>query len=467
MPRPPYYNKSGTTFTDYHSFSESDSRDDDEDSDVESLRSHSGQVERSWDSIEALDLDNENFRAGLQECLDNIQHGGSFSSFHTFESYVNPGLDISDYGSVGLPLAVRDAESITRICKQSPFGKGSQTVIDTTVRKTWELDGSQFQCLNPAWTSYLNSLVKQAIEDLGVQVKVYAEQYKLLLYEQGAFFKTHKDSEKVPGMFGTLVICLPSEHCGGDVFLVHGGKEQVLQTAPTSSFSLSMLAWYSDISHQVRPITSGYRLVLTYNLVQSQTTPKQTAAALDESYVRFGQLLATWNRRHASLEVLVYPLMHQYTEASLALRSLKGQDAARGRFLERHCRDFGVCWFLGRLINESVDEDYGDDPDSFSLNHVVSPTGVKMSSGGLDVAEDEILADINVLYDNREPDSEDEGEYTGNEAMTSARRYHDTVECSISLRCPFATNKSAGRDPNVKRGGGTNLVVFRNFVLES
>ena len=34
--------------------------------------------------------------------------------------------------------------------------------------------------------------------------------YKPLVYDMGCFFVGHSDSEKIPGMFGTLTIVLPS-----------------------------------------------------------------------------------------------------------------------------------------------------------------------------------------------------------------------------------------------------------------
>lgn len=64
--------------------------------------------------------------------------------------------------------------------------------------------------------------------------KVYAELYKLLLYEEGAFFMPHQDSEKAPGMFGTLIICLPSAHQGGELVLEHGRDKITFETSPTS-----------------------------------------------------------------------------------------------------------------------------------------------------------------------------------------------------------------------------------------
>ena len=55
-------------------------------------------------------------------------------------------------------------------------------------------------------------------------------------------------TEKAPGMFGTLVICLPSSHQGGKVELHHGEKIANYQTDKMSAFAMSYLAWY--VEHQ-------------------------------------------------------------------------------------------------------------------------------------------------------------------------------------------------------------------------
>ena len=44
-------------------------------------------------------------------------------------------------------------------------------------------------------------------------------------------------------MFGTLVICLPSEHVGGGVRLIHGKDERILESDKWSRYGVSYLAW--------------------------------------------------------------------------------------------------------------------------------------------------------------------------------------------------------------------------------
>lgn len=383
-------------------------------------------------------VDTEQFKIDLRACLDDVKHEGSFSNFLNFSSYVNPGLHIANYGSVGLPLSLRDAEAIARICSPSPFGKGDHTVIDTSVRKTWELDFTSFECRNPAWITYLDSIVKQTVKELGVQVPARVERYKLLLYETGAFFKAHKDSEKSPGMFGTLVICLPSEHTGGEVHLVHGGKTRILETAERSQYDLSTLAWYSDVQHEIKPVASGYRLVLTYNLLQDQTMPRQTASMLDEFHAKLEKLLRIWDKELHSIDKLIYPLEHQYTEATLSQKSLKGRDAAKARYIESLCTKHGVFWFLGRMTKETNEgSEYNLDEEerilSFFLDSIVTPAGGRLSVKTVDVSERQILDDAKDLYAEREADSEDEADYMGNESLPNTLRYRDTVRFRFIL----------------------------------
>ena len=131
----------------------------------------------------------------LQGILD-VQITGSFATFATCENFVPPGVVVDGIGAIRLPLSSDDAQSLIRASRRAPFGKGSQTLIDETVRKTWEIDGSQISFSNPAWPTWLEGVVKKAAKELGAAIdpgSVRAELYKMLLYEEGAMFKPHKE----------------------------------------------------------------------------------------------------------------------------------------------------------------------------------------------------------------------------------------------------------------------------------
>ena len=74
---------------------------------------------------------------------------GSYSFHRAYPNAPNPGLFLlaNNIGCVGLPLSEREAEVVKSGCRQAPFGKGERTVVDTSVRDTWEMDANQVRAI--------------------------------------------------------------------------------------------------------------------------------------------------------------------------------------------------------------------------------------------------------------------------------------------------------------------------------
>jgi len=143
-----------------------------------------------------VSFDYEALYKGLNDCLTNIKAPGSFSLSEPLKNPPNPGLYLKNGGTIGLPLSDRDAQAIVSASHRAPFGKGEQTVVDESVRKTWQLSPDEFELRNPAWVPFLKSIVAKVSAGLGVDTTgegVIAELYKLLLYDEGALFKAHQE----------------------------------------------------------------------------------------------------------------------------------------------------------------------------------------------------------------------------------------------------------------------------------
>ncbi|KAF6809483.1 2og-fe oxygenase superfamily protein, partial [Colletotrichum sojae] len=285
------------------------------------------------DTIEGWS-DRKSFEDDLCSALDNIKGTGSFASFLTtsYLSYpavrLEPGLSVRDVGPITFPLGEAQARSLIAAARQAPYGRGSETIVDTSVRNTWELDPSQFDP-SPNWPDIINRMSSKLAQDMGIDVPVVADLYKLLIYEKGAMFKAHTDTEKIPGMFGTFVVCLPCPHEGGDVVVKHRGRTKTFKTSehPRGSF----VAWYSDVSHEVLPVTSGYRVVLTYNLAVDPATPRPSASVGTADCQRLRHTLQRWLSRGVAgendrMDHVYYRLDHEYTEANISLTALKSRD---------------------------------------------------------------------------------------------------------------------------------------------
>ncbi|RYP65001.1 hypothetical protein DL771_008498 [Monosporascus sp. 5C6A] len=342
------------------------------------------------------------WKAELLRNLKAIKTFGDFACQKNHGSFVNPGLEAA--GSlIPLPLIARDAEAIKAHCQQAPFGRGDQTVVDTSVRKTWELNTEQFRCSNPAWNSYLNTLLQEVAKSLGMSANVRAEPYKLLLYEEGSFFRRHKDSEKAPD------------------------KKCVFATSGSSSFGLTALAWYSDVTHEIKEITSGYRLVLTYNIIQEDGY-KTSAGYFLRQQTHLQSLIARWRSEFPSTKRLVYRLEHKYSQQSLSLQHMKGRDKPLVHSLYDLCVKNGFYLLLANMTKREKEGDYwsvsGEDENSLQLEYLCSCDGVQVATF-FDIHIRDILGKN--PYANRRPDSEDEGQFTGNESQPVECRYHDSA----------------------------------------
>ncbi|KAF1962106.1 hypothetical protein CC80DRAFT_531084 [Byssothecium circinans] len=343
-----------------------------------------------------VDEAQQDFKTQLKTCLDGIQNDGSPWSLRTYQDYTNPSLQIDGCGLIRLPLSERDAAAI------------SKQAVPTAVGM-WALGASKVKCRNPAWTAYLDKVAGKSVGDLGVQVKAYLEARGLILYAKGASVgaETQKWQEERPRVFGTLLVCLASEHEGGAVHIVQGKQHDTLETSSTSAFDLSTLAWYSDVHPEFRPLASGYRLALVYDLMCNEegTKNKPEAAEFERRGAQMERLLTLWRDEHQDMPPLIYPLFNEYDKGKISLQTPRGPDLERCKFLERRCASNGVVWLIGTLKRRKRYIGSEDSRQKISLSgslFTFSGSNWHINLGR--VSERDILVDFDDFYC-RDPDS--------------------------------------------------------------
>ncbi|KAK5625328.1 hypothetical protein RRF57_001044 [Xylaria bambusicola] len=374
----------------------------------------------------------------LKEAIDAIETCGEFATKKQYSQYANPGIQIGE-DLISLPLDPTQVPLIRNASRQAPFGRGDKTVLDTSVRDTWELDASKFKMANPAWSTFASRVLQDVSQSLGTS-GVTMELYKLLLYEKGSFFKPHKDSEKAPGMIATLSICLPSRYKGGEVHLSHAGANRVFDTSQ-SIFDISALAWYADVTHEIKPVLEGHRLVLIYNIIQTGGGAA-SASFFSTQGRKLHNAIAQLNLHPPLPKRLLYVFDHKYSQASLRMDHLKGRDRAVGLILQEACTKNGWYMFLCNVTKTVSDEDFGyggygyeeeeeddDDDDeeqapSLAMD-IVATCDARIIASNIELEKKDILGPD--PYRERDADSQSEGEDTGNEGAPIEYRYHDSA----------------------------------------
>ena len=283
----------------------------------------------------------DSFKKAVVACLKELKGSGKFISVHTAD-FVFPGLHVAGVGEIAYPLSEAQAKALIQVARKAPFGIGSETLVDQNVRSAWEIDAGQLHFTGDRWGAFLKKVTGKVKQDLGLEdYTIAARLYKLLLYEEGDFFLPHKDSEKEKGMFGTLVIGLPSRYTGGELVVRFEGVEEVAGFASgADAYAIHYAAFYADCEHEIKPLTSGYRICLVYNLVQE----KRGKPIQLESIETFANRLAGLFKKelqHKVTKPVIILLGHQYTPENFSGDALKLNDRPRAEALLRAAQKAG------------------------------------------------------------------------------------------------------------------------------
>lgn len=233
-------------------------------------------------------------------------------------------VSVKDLGLLASPLPPAAAQALHAASTPARHGRRDKTLLDKRVRDTGELHADT---LTMRWAEgACDALQAEVASALGLQ-QIQARLHNLLVYGSGQFFKPHQDTEKHPGMVGTLVLVWPSPHIGGELVVRHGNEQAHFASQHLNADTIRWFAFYADCRHEVLPVAEGWRVVLSFDLVlpaQNATphAPVQPAlldALREHFFPATGPALQPW----------VFLLDHEYTERGLHWPLLKGADRPR------------------------------------------------------------------------------------------------------------------------------------------
>lgn len=220
---------------------------------------------------------------------------------------------------------------------------------------------------------------------------------------------------------------------------------------------------------QVNPVISGYRIVLTYNLVNTGSSPTPSIATGDPRLAAIQSYLKRWS---SSVDgdcnlppYLVYMLEHEYTEDSLALQALKGKDLKRVKGLLNTVAGSDCVCYLASIAKRvyggcdgfGFDDGYDDAgthsiadvvEESVELERIVTMEGAKIVGNvSIEDAESYIMQEDPFA---KEPDEEEFEGWTGNEGANATHWYRDSAIIIMPRSCALDYLVGAVNDANSK-----------------
>jgi hypothetical protein len=384
-------------------------------------------------------------------------------------------LEVSGIGPVSLPVRAPLAKKLIATARPAMFGRGEETLTDTSVRDTWELTPDQVTLGGPGWTALMERALEHFRDELGLPPTSHlrADLHSMLVYGKGQYFLPHQDSEKDDAMVGTLVVSLPSAHTGGELVIDHAGQSNAYRA---SKEELTFVAFYADCRHQVTPVRSGYRVTLTFNLLAAAQAPvPEEGPATELVHCLTEHFTTPATRRYGSRDLgpptrLVFLLDYEYTQRGLSWRRLKGADRQRADLLRAAAERAGCepvlalaevkeTWDALPFGDDPWDHDYyeddddrAEDPTDFQLNDLIDdeitlgwwtgPDGTGGEPISLHVPDYEVCA-TTPSVDLTPYQSEYEG-YMGNYGNTLDRWYRRAALVVWPRDRAFAARAEAG-----------------------
>ena len=384
--------------------------------------------------------------AALEKLLRSVDRPGDFCAHGRLFAPM-PRLEVDGAGMLSFPVPEAQVHALIAAAERAPYGKGPDTLVDTSVRDCRQIGPERIRLAGGAWQETFARILAAAASGLGCPLdRLDAHLYKLLVYERGGFFSAHRDTEKADGMIATLSISLPVEGDGGELFIRHRGREVAVDMNVEEPSELAFAAFYADCSHEIRPVVEGHRLSLVFNLCLrpgDESTPREAPDYGDQIDL-IAQRLVAWRSEDDAAEKLVWLLDHEYSAAGLSFDRLKNADAARAQTLaaaaERaecelhaaivHIEEHGDATYRGDYVHSwSWNE---DDVEGMEIEELYDSrrwldgwagrSGARPQLGELRLLPGELLP--RGALDHAVPDDQRLHEASGNEGVSLERAWH-------------------------------------------
>jgi hypothetical protein len=175
------------------------------------------------------------------------------------------GLEIKDFGTVQLPFMFHQGKKLIETFQNKDAPKTSNFC---------ELEPSKIEIKNPEWKVKLDELVARVAKALRCYSECEARLKKVLVYKSG--LNNYRLAKKEEGVFGTLVVQLPSKCVGGELVVNEIGGESKSKKVVDfghkegqNEFAYYFAAFYTDLEQELLEVKKGYRMALIYSLCLS------------------------------------------------------------------------------------------------------------------------------------------------------------------------------------------------------
>ena len=105
-------------------------------------------------------------QAPLEELLQSIDRPGDYCTQGRLFVPM-PRVEVASAGVLSFPVTPPHAQALISVADRAPYGRGEQTLVDSSVRACWQIDAAQVTVTGAVWRDTLMDIVARAATGLG------------------------------------------------------------------------------------------------------------------------------------------------------------------------------------------------------------------------------------------------------------------------------------------------------------
>ena len=181
---------------------------------------------------------------------------------------------VTQLGKSQIPL-----DAILAKATPAPFGHGSETVYDESVRDAWEIPADRLgskltDILETVCAAKVTSGMAPPQGPKGTPKRIWKlVPYKMHIYGRGGKFAPHIDTLHADNHVATLVVGLPSDHRGGALEVTFQGETKVADFSRNPGH-FQATCFFTDCQHEIKKVTKGHRVVIQYDIYEEAVKEK-------------------------------------------------------------------------------------------------------------------------------------------------------------------------------------------------
>ena len=105
-------------------------------------------------------------KKSLEELLHSIDRPGDFFA-HGRLLVPMPVLKVDSVGVLSFPVPDVQIRALVEMAELAPYGKGTETLVDTSVRDCWQVDAARVHLGGRAWPETFSGILGATADGLG------------------------------------------------------------------------------------------------------------------------------------------------------------------------------------------------------------------------------------------------------------------------------------------------------------